>query len=199
MRTDELVIGARQLETHSKGHCFCVAMSTRGRLTRRLYTAEHPRLVPMHFSVAGAKANKVYIYHLTAFAAAYIQELNPDWFTGRGINIVPLKDLQVITKGKTQQSTVLCHGCGNKWCMNPRHFQLASKLANDVQEHCHYFLRQVSTLRQYNSWQQDWCTLFHMQAIGNPCWTNIYNAAQLEASRLSVSCVPVEEKENDKD
>ena len=196
MRADELVFGTAQLEAHSNGHCFCIAMSSRGQLTRRLYTADHPRLVPMHFTVAGAKANKVYIYHLTAFAAAYIQEMNPSWFTDRGITIIPLRQLQTITKGKTQLSTVLCHGWGNKWCMNPRHFHFATKAANDLEEHCHYFLRQVSTLHQYSNWQHDWCTLFHKKAADWPCWTNAYNAAQLQASRLSVSCVPEVDEED---
>lgn len=197
MRTDELTIGNEQLQAHSNGHCFCVAMSTRGQLTRRLYTAEHPRLVPMHFTVAGAKANKIYVYHLTAFAAAYIQELHPDWFKDRGIAVIPLAKLQTITKGKLQQSTVLCHACGNKWCMNPRHFHLATKVANDLEEHCHYFLRQVSTIHQYHKWQQDWCALFHSKEATCPCWTNAYNASQLQASRLSVSLMPPLEEKDD--
>ncbi|KAL8718304.1 MAG: hypothetical protein Q9181_008222, partial [Wetmoreana brouardii] len=31
----------------------------------------------------------------------------------------------------------------------------------------------------------------------HPCWTNVYNDAQLKASRLSISCAPVEERDGD--
>ena len=59
MRTDELAMGKEQLDAHKRGPCFCTAMSSRQQLTRRIFTAEHPRFVPLHFSVPGSAANKV--------------------------------------------------------------------------------------------------------------------------------------------
>ena len=123
MHTDELMI-PELLALHGKGHCFTVAMSSRGQITRRMYTSEHPRMVPVQFSVPGAKANKIYVYHLWAFAAAYIHELDPDYFAKLGCRVTPLNELQMITKGKKQTSLVLRHLCGNMWCISPFHTEV---------------------------------------------------------------------------
>ena len=170
-------------------------MSSRGHLTRRLYTDSHIRIVPIHFNAtpgSTAKANKIYEYHLTAFATAYIQSIDPDYFESKlGYKVPNLLKLQQVTKGKTPESLVLRHLCGNIWCTNPFHIELGSKTENDEEEHCHYFLRKTNSLKQFTAFQDDWCTLFHAKA-GQPCWTNVYQEELLRASRLSLSQVPQE-------
>lgn len=176
-------------------------MSSRGSLTRRLYTDSHVRVVPIHFTASpgkgAAKGNKIYEYHLSTFAAAYMEELDPGFLESRsGVKIPNLAELQKVTKGKKEDSLVLRHLCGNLWCVNPFHVELGTKTENDLEDHCHYFLRQVGTMDKMIDFQESWCKLFHIKA-GPPCWSNVYQQHQLKESRLSLSQVPEEEEVED--
>ena len=63
-----------------------------------------------------------------AFALAYMQQLSPTWFPTRGYCGIDLADLQVVTRGKKQSSTVIRHLCGNIWCANPFHLEVSRLL-----------------------------------------------------------------------
>jgi Zinc-binding loop region of homing endonuclease len=185
LRTDELLFDP----PHSHGHCWCMAISSRARLSRRLTVREHTRVVPTAFTLPGAKANKAYCYHMAAFAAAYINEITPGTLQDLPYN---LADLQQVTKGKSADSNVLCHGCGLAFCVNPFHFKVASKAANDEEEHCHHFLRLCSTRRRTELFTTDICSMLHGAGDG-PCWTNVYTYASMDPTRPSQSMVPFEE------
>jgi hypothetical protein len=123
-----------------------------------------------------------------------LQALQPTFWHDRGIHTVPdIEALRLVTKGKKASSTVLRHLCGNVWCTNPFHIELGTKAANDEEEHCHHFLRQMSTLHQMTSFRNGVCALFHAKVGEPPCWTNVYNAAELDKNRLSMSMLPLEE------
>ena len=78
MHDNELIFDS--LDIHGKGHCWALAMSSRARFARRTSLTEHTRLVPFHFSIPGAKANKVYAYHVMALSAAYLSIMEPAAF-----------------------------------------------------------------------------------------------------------------------
>lgn len=146
---------------------------------------------------AGASGNKYYAYHLMAFAVAYINEITPGHFAGLDAPTPCLADLQTITKGKRNDSNVLRHVCGNKFCINPFHGSVGTKAENDLEEHCHHFLRMMPTMHQYTAFRENVCELFHARRdVGEPaCWTNNYDVEGLNAKRLSMSQVPPEEQE----
>lgn len=45
-------------------------------------------------------------------------------------------------KGKTADHSR--HRCGNKWCCNPGHIRVGSRVANEIDKHFHYFLNHDS-------------------------------------------------------
>lgn len=186
MRTDEYTFEP----DHGNGHCWCMSISSHTRLTRRLTVRDHPRVVPSAFAVPGAKANKIYCYHLMAYAAAYMNDITPNTFANLPYT---LETLQTVTQGKTAASNVLCHSCGNAFCVNPNHFIVASKAANDEQEHCHHFLRLCSTQERTTTFRNEICSMLH-GAGGQPCWTNVYSITQLDPTRASMSIVPNDEQ-----
>lgn len=52
--------------------------------------------------------------------------------------------------------TVL-HWCGNKWCCNPGHFFVGSKIYNDEQTSCHKGLHNAESVEQYLGIQTCFC------------------------------------------
>lgn len=190
MRTDEWVY----VPDHMMGHCWALAVSSRAVLTRRTTVRDHTRVVPWHFAVPGEPGNKVYAYHLMAHAAALINEISLLDGGNKYFVDLPytLSDLQTVTKGKRADSSVLCHACGNAFCENPFHLKVATKAANDEEEHCHHFLRRTSALPAFTSFRDNVCTMLHASPYG-VCWTNVYNYADLDARRMSLSQLPIEE------
>ena len=65
--------------------------------------------------------------------------------------------------------------------------QLGTKAAKDEEEHCHHFLRRMTTLEQTTSFLEIVCSLFHAKVGEAPCWTNVYNIPELAKNRLSLS------------
>lgn len=194
MRADELQFAPN----HEMDHCWAMALSSRMVLTRRTVLREHTRLVPWHFTVpGGAKANKIYAYHATAFAAAYINDIHAIEHPGMGVPYLPLdyslEDILTVTKGKTASSNVLCHGCGNAFCCNPLHIKIATKTANEEEEFCHHFLRKMSTAGGYSDFVKTVCKMLHVPDDATPCWTNCYDLESLDSKRLSMSQLPPDE------
>ena len=69
-----------------------------------------------------------------------------------------LQDLEGVTKSKRDSgSTTIMHLCGNKWCFNPRHFFVGSKVFNDEQAYCHKGLHNAMTLQQYLAIREAYC------------------------------------------
>ena len=71
--------------------------------------------------------------------------------------------------------------------------QLGTKAANDEEEFCHHFLRMMTEAKRIEDFRNDICQLFHAKPGEPPCWTNVYNTAELDKHRLSMSMVPAEE------
>lgn len=195
MRSDEQLFST----DHSFGPCWAMAVSSRMEFTRRTTVRDHVRLVPWHkgFLLAGEKpGNKIYAYHAIAQVAALANEwdrLNsrPPSFPDLSYSLV---ELQAVTKGKRATSMVICHGCGNSFCVNPFHLKIASKQENDDEEKCHHFLRRMTTPHRYKMFQSEICALLHANPCG-ACWTNVYAYAELDARRMSMSILPQEEAE----
>jgi len=185
MRTEELVFQPDHLGV--KGNCWAIAMASNPRqnLARRVGAREHVRTTPFHFDMPGGSGNKQYCYHTMAFAAAYLQERVPAL---AGTLPYTLTDLRTVTQGKTKgASPMIRHRCGHSWCMNPYHYDVATKSENDLEEKCHHFLRHTDTSARYSTFRTEFCTPVHRS--GEPCWTNVYNLDELEAENLAVDAV----------
>lgn len=189
MRSDEHLFQAamdvttRGAEGHGLGNCWVWAVGTTGprsHLARR-YWEDHVRFQPTAFDYGSNGKGKQYAYHTMAFAAAYL-----DTASGDRLDLpYSLAQLQQITQGKTQESFVLRHRCGNAWCANPWHYDVAKKKANDLEEYCHHWLRLCQDYGAYKLFQDRFCTAFH-SVWEPPCWTNNYDTkADLDPRRLS--------------
>ena len=190
MHDNELIFDS--LDIHGKGHGWALAMSSRARFARRTSLTEHTRLVPFHFSIPGAKANKVYAYHVMALSAAYLSIMEPAAFPDLPYS---LEDVFSIEADKRADSPTVLHNCGNAFCCNPCHYIIAAKTFNDVQEFCHHFMRMTATKDALINLRDNVCALYHSPkplGSGN-CWTNVYNLADLDAKRVTFSSLTHEE------
>lgn len=196
MRTAELLFEPG----HDKGHCWALATSSSKILARRsINPREHVRTVPNHFTVAGKPGNKSYVYHIMAYAAAFINEIKAAEKPGQPkfLDIsYTIEDLQTVTKGKTASSTVICHGCGNAFCVNPSHFHVSTKAVNDEEECCHHFLRKMKNAAAYSNFVANVCSECHNSPAG-PCWANVYDPASVDAQELALSQPPAVAEDDD--
>lgn len=134
---------------------------------------------------------KHYIYHLMALEAALAVEaramahsMGSEVGVGSSKNIseprlsLPVSlhfdvaGLKSVSPSKTlvDAKTVL-HWCGNKWCCNPGHFYVGSKVYNDEQTSCHKGLHNAESVEQYLGIQASYCK--HVPK----CWALPYGGA----------------------
>lgn len=186
MRSDEKKFDSRC----DKGECWALAMASSQRepLTRRTDLFNHTRPAPVHFSMPGAAGNKQYAYQSVALAAAYMQHEGL-------IDGLPytMEQVHQVTQGKRSTSMTILHRCGNAFCLNPFHFGIDSKEANDEEEFCHHFLRKSRTYEEYSHVQRT-CSIFHCPN-GNMCFTNVYDLEALAAEDLTLTRIPEDEED----
>lgn len=83
-----------------------------------------------------------------------------------------MADLEAISASKSKSvnpTSSLLHLCGNKWCMNPGHFFIGSKLFNDEQASCHKGLHNAASLDDYTGIREHYCK--HEPK----CWAMVYS------------------------
>jgi homing endonuclease-like protein len=108
----------------------------------------------------GLDGKKIYLYHLVVVDEA---SRSPS----------PRLSLDLLA-GVSQQKAELCaktilHLCGHKWCTEPSHFAVGSKMLNDEQTSCHRILQSAETQEEYETIQRVACR--HMPK----CWTVLYS------------------------
>jgi len=103
---------------------------------------------------------KPYIHHVAAYYHAYTNE-NPRF---------NIQDLKLVLKDKSSLSnaaSTLSHLCGNGWCGFYDHLCIEAKSINDERTHCHFVLKNCTTLEQFQT-VQSICPHFPK------CFTNHY-------------------------
>lgn len=103
---------------------------------------------------------KYYIYHILARVGAYRNETT---FSSYDIS-------QVTQEKRELNALTIMHLCGNKWCMNYRHYYIGSKQYNDQQSMCHFGLQNSTNQENYDSIQRHYCK--HIPK----CNANVYKA-----------------------
>ena len=188
MRFDEKIFDSR----NDKGECWCLAIASSQRepLTRRTDPFHHTRPVPVHFQMPGKAGNKQYAYQTVAEAAAYLQHQG----LLEGLPYT-MEQVQEVTQGKRATSMTILHRCGNAFCLNPFHFSIGTKEANDEEEFCHHFLRKCRTCEQYSN-VQNTCSSFHCPN-GELCYTNVYDLDGLEEDDITLTHIPEDEEEGE--
>lgn len=107
---------------------------------------------------------KVYCYHIVARVAAE-KNISGLYFT--------LDDLMSLHPEKSTRYDAeimsLMHLCGNKWCVNCRHYYVGTKVYNDQQAACHFGLHNALTPENYHAIQDHYCK------HSVKCWANLYS------------------------
>lgn len=132
---------------------------------------------------------KIYMYHVLALAAllppvAPSQPTISTFFRpaveSSAVRVLSLpetvlyttSDLESCSQSKTARSgsapKTIMHLCGNKFCMNPKHFFVGPKIYNDEQAFCHKGLHNACSLVEYLAIQTCYCK--HVPV----CWAMPY-------------------------
>ena len=97
-------------------------------------------------------------------------------------------DLESVTQTKTKTDAVamtIMHLCGNKWCMNPGHFFVGTKVFNDDQCFCHRGLHNATSLAEYSAIQLCYCK------HAPKCWALPYGGEYNLTARFCDTGIPV--------
>jgi Zinc-binding loop region of homing endonuclease len=154
---------------------------------------------------------KYYMYHVMALHAARVighgvtvqkttQTTISSFFTGAAATntgrlalpnqlLFTIEDLESVQQSKVKWTTLpktVMHLCGNKWCMNPRHFFIGLKVFNDEQAYCHKGLHNVSSLAEYLMVQSCYCK--HVPK----CWGLCYSGELDVTPAFCATGLPVE-------
>jgi Zinc-binding loop region of homing endonuclease len=159
------------LQSHNYGHC-CIYYQRQ--YASDYYITEQVKLIEGGSNNDAPRwmceGRKVPMYHVLARVAAHRQSIYPNLH----LSNITLSELNQVTPTKDNlrnpKALSIMHLCGNKWCMNPKHYFVGQKKYNDQQTMCHFGLHNSYTFEEYHSIQLNYCK------HSTKCWANIYPA-----------------------